>query len=430
MSETIRLVLTGNFLPGAIPENATQSLANLLKLDYERTAHLLANAPTVLKKELPKSQLDPYLVMMRKVGVEVRAEAIQVVAPPAVKALTPQSVAPSAPTHPTPAAAATTLATLQMQEIETITCPSCARQQPKRTLCLGCGCDMPRVLAAQTLAVQQDSTIAAATASPALASPRKAKPIETESIEYDTPRFWSISTTGRLGRIRYLAASVMALSPLFLLAVISPLLFSTNKSINTPAMILLLSLSIWTMWQSFRIMILRLHDLNKPGTWAIGFLLGSMVIGAINGVVGAKPISSILMILAGSALAFFPGDASENNYGAPSEPPQTWHLMVAVVALLLMVFTLPSVMNNQTANQNKMIEMNKQADSEGEEIRQSDKQPAPRDPCQPVTEAELDAATENAKAQMTELGLTVADPIAMKERIRVKILEKQTDCPR
>ncbi len=138
MSETFCLTLTGNFLPGIEPDTATKLLAQLLKLDDQKAADLLAKAPTVLKKELPQAQLEKYIGLLNQAGVEVRAELNL---PIPSTATTPQSISPRASTN------ADSLN--QAAAVELMTCPSCGQQQPKRTLCVACGCDMPRRLAAQ-----------------------------------------------------------------------------------------------------------------------------------------------------------------------------------------------------------------------------------------------------------------------------------------
>ncbi|WP_156939106.1 hypothetical protein [Deefgea rivuli] len=142
MSQTFCLTLTGNFLPGIAPEIATQSLAQLLKLDYQKAAYLIAKAPTVLKKELPQAQLDQYLGLLNKAGVEVRAEINS-------PSITAQAIQQSI-INPD--------SLNQALEIESMACPNCAKQQAKRTLCVACGCDMPRRLAAQKQEVLEKNT--------------------------------------------------------------------------------------------------------------------------------------------------------------------------------------------------------------------------------------------------------------------------------
>ncbi|WP_028452589.1 nuclear transport factor 2 family protein [Chitinilyticum aquatile] len=124
MSAHYQLILTGNTLPGTAPELAAENLARLMKLELAQAHALLQKAPALIKREISQQQLDNYLQHFARAGLEVRAELLSA--------------------HPAP-----TALQLETPAIEKITCPKCARVQPKRTLCLGCGTDMPRMLAAQ-----------------------------------------------------------------------------------------------------------------------------------------------------------------------------------------------------------------------------------------------------------------------------------------
>ncbi|MBE9609158.1 nuclear transport factor 2 family protein [Chitinilyticum piscinae] len=139
MSSTYQLILTGNILPGTPPEQAVANLAQLLKLELAQAQALLHKSPTLIKKEIPQQQVDNYLQHFARAGVEVKAEAL---AAPTL------SLQPDAPA------------------IEQITCPKCARVQPKRTLCLDCGCDMPRLLATQNDKPREAAPVSAASVSP------------------------------------------------------------------------------------------------------------------------------------------------------------------------------------------------------------------------------------------------------------------------
>lgn len=140
MSASYQLILTGNILPDTTPELAAENLARLMKLELAQAHALLQKAPTLIKREISQQQLDNYLQHFARAGLEVRAELLS--AQPAPTALQ-----------------------LETPAIEEITCPKCARVQPKRTLCLDCGTDMPRMLAAQN-DKPHDATPASVSASP------------------------------------------------------------------------------------------------------------------------------------------------------------------------------------------------------------------------------------------------------------------------
>ncbi|WP_432722477.1 hypothetical protein R0381_001655 [Jeongeupia wiesaeckerbachi] len=147
MHDPVRLVLTGELQPGFSAETATANLAKLLKIDVERARQLLDTAPKVIKPSVSRRELETYLAHLQRAGVVVRAEAL---------------------TPPRPQAAASDDLDIASLTVEPdaepaidngITCPACGRQQPPRTLCLGCGVDMPRFRAAQTEAARQPAQI-------------------------------------------------------------------------------------------------------------------------------------------------------------------------------------------------------------------------------------------------------------------------------
>jgi uncharacterized membrane protein YhaH (DUF805 family) len=408
MSDTIRLVLTGNFLPGVSPENATQSLAQLLKLDYAKAAHLLASAPSIIKKELPKAQLDTYLSLLGKVGVEVRAEAI-----------TPPTSTPEVTKETPPLAAAPVMA---MAEVETITCPSCARQQPKRTLCLGCGCDMPRVLAAQAIpepiisTVNRNNTTA-----------RTAAPSENDE-EFATPALFELSFQGRLGRMRYLAQSVLMTLVIFIGALLM-IFLNTFK----PLLILAGLASLFSLAQCLRIAVLRLHDLNKPGSWVAWSTLAVIVAYFIDARLGA--VFYGLMMLGSLALMGIAGNAGENEYGLPAEPPTLFIIIAGSIGIVISLLSLPSAFEradfNALSQHNKMDTQAETANSDEAEIsdtEESSESETVANPCREITPAKRAEMAAAIQTEMNKIGLNMSRE-HLDESLRKKIAEKQRNCP-
>ncbi|WP_027469825.1 DUF805 domain-containing protein [Deefgea rivuli] len=410
MSDTIRLVLTGNFLPGVSPENATQSLAQLLKLDYAKAAHLLASAPSIIKKELPKAQLDTYLSLLGKVGVEVRAEAIT---PPVAKPKVPSEIPPLA-----------VAPVMVIAEVETIACPSCGRQQPKRTLCLGCGCDMPRVLAAQAIpepiisTVNRNNTTA-----------RTAAPIENDE-EFATPALFELSFQGRLGRMRYLAQSVLMTLVIFIGALLM-IFLSTFK----PLLILAGLASLFAVAQCLRIAVLRLHDLNKPGSWVAWSCLAVIVAYFIDARLGA--IFYGLMMLGSLALMSLEGNAGENDYGLPAEPPTLFIIIAGSIGIVISLLSLPSAFEktdfNALSQHNKIDAEAEAANNDETETIDAEESSdneivAKKDPCREITAAERSEMVSAIQAEMSKIGLSMSQE-QMDEILRKKLAELQRDCP-
>lgn len=113
------LVLTGRTLPGREHAAVAAALAKLMRLTEARATELLAGRETIIKRGVNEADLRPYLGALEQAGGEARAE--EIIAAAAV---------------PPPAQ-------------ETIKCPACGAEQPKRNLCRECGVDMRRMLAAK-----------------------------------------------------------------------------------------------------------------------------------------------------------------------------------------------------------------------------------------------------------------------------------------
>jgi uncharacterized membrane protein YhaH (DUF805 family) len=344
MDTTFRLVLTGKLLPGVAAEHATAALAKLMRLEIDRAEMLLQQAPTVVKKALPGHQLDTYLQLFQKVGVEVTAEALKPAAPAGTTAAPALNLAPS-PAAPAPLSLVADESPSAVSS-EQITCPQCQRVQPKRTLCLGCGADMPRMLAAQSAS--------SASASPQIDTPSATAAVPSQRRsrlrqEYETPPFWSLSTEGRLGRMRYLCNSVLAFMPMF--AVLFLALASGNTQTSVLSITLFLIAIAWAIIQNYRMLVFRLHDLNKPTKYAGWIIFGQIVLNGISrssDSAGLIITGSLVSIIINGVLAFAKGDEGENDYGLPAEPPNIFHYIagllcsIALIGVIIQTATMDS----------------------------------------------------------------------------------------
>ncbi|QLI81811.1 DUF805 domain-containing protein [Chitinibacter fontanus] len=338
MDTTFRLVLTGKLLPGVAAEHATAALAKLMRLEIDRAEMLLQQAPTVVKKALPGHQLDTYLQLFHKVGVEVTAEALQT-PPPAQPSLSLEPIATPATTAPLSLLADEPAAIAPIADTSAqITCPQCQRVQPKRTLCLGCGADMPRMLAAQSASSTSALPPIDAQSAPAAAPSQRRSRMRQE---YETPAFWSLSTEGRLGRMRYFCNGLLSILP-----VLGMLLFGlliSKGEMTLPVVILFLGAIVWCLVQNYRMMVFRLHDLNKPTKYAGWIIFGQMLINAAT-----RSSTSTTVIIIGSmislfvygALAFVQGDDGENDYGLPAAPPNIFHYLASLICGIALIGTI------------------------------------------------------------------------------------------
>ncbi|UXY16240.1 DUF805 domain-containing protein [Chitiniphilus purpureus] len=351
MRDAVRLILTGEILPGFVRDDVHANLAALLKLDAERSRRLLDAAPTVIKQQLPQSQIDTYLALLRQAGAAVRVEHLdgrpwrQPLADTAFPALfdeiqpqpaRPTAQAPQAPQAaalPGPVPAAPEPAVLALADAavpESIKCPACNLEQHKRTLCSGCGTDMPRMLAAQNQA-----RIEARQAQPAAGGPRTVsglRPGEATQPGIDeTPRLFGLQLTGRLGRMRYLAYGmllVLALVPITLVFSLALLFLKGFWVVFGMA---------W-LWLFMRLVVFRLHDIGLSGWWGAAGLALPLVVLLIDTQIGS--IVSMVGLVGSMGLCLWPGDTGPNRFGPPAEPPT---MLINVLAVVGFIASLPSM---------------------------------------------------------------------------------------
>lgn len=196
---------------------------------------------------------------------------------------------------------------------DTITCPKCGTVQPRRTLCRECGLDIPRYQAMQ----EQETLEVTARQERERTLRREQQAAERQgSTKSYHAGLFSISFSGRLGRVDYLAGSLWSGSLWFLLLVMA--LKSGKPSF------LWLGLLVSGLY-GLRCMALRLHDTGRNG-WLVLLIL--------------IPFLGWLMAL---ALFLLPGDGEENAYGDPPPEPALSQLGIAAAAFMVLAFWLSQV---------------------------------------------------------------------------------------
>jgi uncharacterized membrane protein YhaH (DUF805 family) len=286
MSETVRLELTGRILGEIHPEVAIQRLAQTLKIDLARAQELIQNAPTIIKKQLPAHQANHYQQVFSKMGLEL-------VAIPLSPTLTrPFSLELDPIVKPV----------AKMEALETP--PSASDSSVKSNL------NMP---------AQSPATVA-----------------DMGEEPFYTPSMFAKSLEGRLGCNRYLVYMISVLIPVWLIFLFSPdilerYLAASNGSVTYPVAFLLLSV----VWHFFRCTVLRLHDLNLSGYWAIlitVLFFGSQNINDLWPALSYMPYLVVrifgLLLLIG--LVVWPGTEGDNLYGVPAEPPAFAQQAIAI----------------------------------------------------------------------------------------------------
>lgn len=316
MTDTYNLKLTGATLPDRPRELAAKSLADVMRIAPEQALGLLSGRETIIKRGLDPDQVPRYLQAIEAAGVEVRAER----------------VSPPAPvTSPEPAAVPLALVPAQDETeaaADTMRCPACGALQPIRTLCRDCGTDMPRMLAAQEEAKRNppgQSPFAPPTAA--------VRDVAANFAETETPSPLAFSFRGRIGRLRYLAYCLPAYVPMLIGALIGGIFLGIAHSSVAFGLFFGLG-SLATIVLGLRVVVLRLHDVNRSGWW----ILVSIPLGLLA--VASSTLGVLMLGLFGIcslALLFWPGSAEDNDYGPPPGENTVWTTVGAIAMIVLSV---------------------------------------------------------------------------------------------
>jgi uncharacterized membrane protein YhaH (DUF805 family) len=158
--------------------------------------------------------------------------------------------------------------------------------------------------------------------------------VNYESSNDSAPAMFSLSFSGRLGRLRFIVYSFMAILPLMVL-MIGMAVAGVESLDNKLVLLMMAGVVIFIM--QLRPLVLRLHDLNLSGKW----ILLPCLIPALAGVVGRPELillSSVIWILGFFAIWLIPGSADSNNFGSPCPPNSKAITISAVLLIILSVF--------------------------------------------------------------------------------------------
>jgi uncharacterized membrane protein YhaH (DUF805 family) len=299
MDSHVQLVFRGEVHAGFPLDQVKRSLGQALKLDDARLAQLFSGARTVLKRSLPPQDAQRYADRLAALGARIHIEPMQ--APP-----------------PAPvAAAATPPRTLALEPVATtvdeeIVCPNCNERQSKRILCRSCATNMPMGIAAKLDDEQRarEARLAATAHRRPRPRGRDVEVVDAVETDPDAPGIWGFGLSGRMARLTYATANTWLVTFLVVLTV-------HLLQRPTGGRFVLVGLGgIVFFLLSMRLAVLRCHDCDRHGWWAMILLV---------------PYAGSLASL---VLSFMPGTRGDNEFGGPARRGRWLWLLVALAALV------------------------------------------------------------------------------------------------
>ncbi len=158
-------------------------------------------------------------------------------------------------------------------------------------------------------------------------------PFNTGEIEFNESKWYSVS--GRIGRLRYLAYSVVFNLIVTIVTLILAFVGTSELMINTTSLIV--SIPFLMFIYPTR----RLNDLGKSG-WITLYVYIVCIVFVALGFVSVDPtimvaIALIIYFIFYLYLIFAKGNPEENKYGNPPRPNQWYHWVLALVIPVLSI---------------------------------------------------------------------------------------------
>ncbi|CEG53736.1 DUF805 domain-containing protein [Stutzerimonas kunmingensis] len=291
-----KIVFTGELMPGMPLEAVKANLAVLFKTDPSKVERLFSDQAAVIKSKLSSQEADKYIGALHRAGARAYKE----------------------PEHTTP-----TLSLVQTDEelaaaqgdkppAALMTCPKCGHAQSQANECSTCGIIIEKYLARQAQ-LHESAAPQGASATVLPYAPPSANVSEAMPRHGDLKPF---SVTGRIGRLRYLAWSLVIMVAATGLFGVAAIMMAISSTMGLICMGLI---GIGMLVVSVQIGVQRLHDFGWSG-WLI--LLNLVpVLGSLF------PFVMLLM----------PGSREVNRYGSPPPPNSRSVKILAALWLLLII---------------------------------------------------------------------------------------------
>jgi uncharacterized membrane protein YhaH (DUF805 family)/rubrerythrin len=291
-----KIVFNGELMPDVSLETAKENLARLFKSDQTRINALFNGGNVDIKRDLSENEADQYLKALQSAGAKVRKE---------------QDLAASlslveTDDHRTESSEA--------ENNVPMTCPKCGHQQAKAIECSACGIVIEKFIARQAMLAENPPEVVSAAATP-YATPKAA-------VAEALPEFGELkafTTDGRIGRLRYLAWSMVLMLACLPLFGIAGGFFAASEILGGLLMVLV-GIAVAVVGIMFGVQ--RLHDIG----WS-GWLLLVTLVPIVGGVF------SLLMFI-------IPGSTAANRFGPPPPPNSRAVKILALLWVAIIVIAI------------------------------------------------------------------------------------------
>lgn len=316
MSESASIILTGEVLPGHEKENVISALARMFKTNEPKAALLLAGRETTVRRNVPIAEIARYLQAFAKIGAVARFEAANASSIPPAQSTKPTTIV-SPPVESAPERKPISASGLSLA-------PGWSKPEDNSRKENDTGARGRSTQSAEEIYGRSRASYGSYQSGPA-------------PVVYFSPSVFSLSTEGRIGRLRYMAYYWPTLGLMALFGVLAAVIIPTMglKTITGGTIAAIALGGILMLWMCLRVMVMRMHDLNLSGKW----ILLPLVLGGIISVRSPTlaMFGSGLLSLMSFALMVVPGSEEENDYGPPCSPNTTAVYVGAVSFLLVSV---------------------------------------------------------------------------------------------
>ncbi len=365
MVKLYQLVFEGETLDGFEAHQVRQQIGEHLKLDDARLEHLFSGRRVVLKRGVDEERAHRHKRQFAHLGGRLlieddgsgpapapvpapeRRPATRPAPTPAPRRVRedPPATAPStlpgiaekglAPmsTKPPPVPLAEPALALVPPEDGDITCPHCGEVQPKAVFCRACTTNMPMGIAAREEAQAKARAERRAAEGGALPPTTMTRMEAGRGLAEQAPTLFGFGFRGRLSKRGY----AMGIAIAFLLGWLLVLFVSQRPGIGRLLLALLLGVPVSVFY--LRLCVLRCHDINRSGWWALAL---------------AVPV---LGFIAALVLALVPSTDGDNHFGEmPDEGSKTLTQVVTGVCALAIAFLVKPALNRIEAEEFKAAE--------------------------------------------------------------------------